>query len=253
MDPARDNPLSRFFAFWMALGVFLAVGLLVVIVMWWQNRKPEDLETVAAKSRYEIRKKVEAAEAAVFKPGKLDEAITKTAGSLVTLKPAAVEKPEQIVPGSERAKKMADAPPIDTTAVDKVADAAPDTPPDPAAMALGEGLFQLCAACHGMDAKGTPAGPPLAASEWVTGPVSNVIRIQLRGLTGPISVAGTVYDIPNGMAPLAAMPDDQIAAVLTYVRNSFGNKASGVTAEQVQALRSEVGKPQLTAAELVKP
>ena len=43
---------------------------------------------------------------------------------------------------------------------------------------------------------------------------------------------------------------DQIAAVLTFVRNSFGNKASAVKPEQVAALRSEVGKPQVTAAEL---
>ena len=47
--------------------------------------------------------------------------------------------------------------------------------------------------------------------------------------------------------------DEQIAGVLTYIRNSFGNKASATKPEQVAALRGEVGKPQITAAELIKP
>ena len=55
------------------------------------------------------------------------------------------------------------------------------------------------------------------------------------------------------MAALAYQNDEQIAAVITYVRNSFGNKTSAVKPEQVAALRSEVGKPQLTAEELTKP
>jgi mono/diheme cytochrome c family protein len=112
----------------------------------------------------------------------------------------------------------------------------------------------LCGACHGQNGEGGPAGPPLAGSEWVTGPVSNLIRIQLRGLIGPITVKGVVYDqFPAGMLPMAYQTDEQIAGALTYVRNSFGNKASAVTPDQVKALRGEVGKPQLTEAELVKP
>jgi mono/diheme cytochrome c family protein len=55
------------------------------------------------------------------------------------------------------------------------------------------------------------------------------------------------------MAALSYQTDEQIAAVLTYVRNSFGNKAPAVKPDQVKALRSEVGKPPLTEADLVKP
>ena len=55
------------------------------------------------------------------------------------------------------------------------------------------------------------------------------------------------------MAALHYQTDEQIAAVLTYVRNSFGNKASAVTPDQVKALRSEVGKPPLTQQDLIKP
>ena len=93
-------------------------------------------------------------------------------------------------------------------------------------------------------AKAARSRPPLAGSEWVNGPVSNLIRIQLRGLQGPITVTGKEYNFPGGMAALAYQTDEQIAAVLTYVRNSFGNKAPAVKPEQVAALRSEVGKPQ---------
>jgi mono/diheme cytochrome c family protein len=124
---------------------------------------------------------------------------------------------------------------------------------DPAIMKSGRVQFLVCGACHGQNGEGTPAGPPLAGSEWVTGPEENLIRIQLRGLTGPITVKGQVYDNPGGMAALAYQTDDQIAAVLTYIRNSFGNSAPAVTAAAVAALRSEVGKPQLTAADLTPP
>lgn len=124
---------------------------------------------------------------------------------------------------------------------------------DPAVMKKGKTQFIVCAACHGQGGEGTAAGPPLAGSEWVTGPAENLIRIQLRGLQGPIEVNGRTYDFPAGMAPLAYQDDDQIAAVLTYIRNSFGNSAPPVEPAEVAALRSEVGKPQLTAADLVPP
>ena len=120
-------------------------------------------------------------------------------------------------------------------------------------MEIGKTAFMLCGACHGQNGEGTPIAPPLAGSEWVTGPVSNLIRIQLRGLQGPITVAGKEYNMPGGMAALAYQTDEQIAGVLTYVRNSFGNKASAVKPEMVTALRGEVGKPQITAQELTKP
>jgi len=124
---------------------------------------------------------------------------------------------------------------------------------DPAVMKSGQVQFLLCGACHGQSGEGTAAGPPLAGSEWVNGPEENLIRIQLRGLIGPIKVKGQEYNMPGGMAPLAYQNDDQIAAVLTYIRNSFGNSAPPVSPAAVAALRSEVGKPQLTAADLIPP
>ena len=55
------------------------------------------------------------------------------------------------------------------------------------------------------------------------------------------------------MMALSYQTDEQVAGVLTYIRNSFGNKASAVKAEDVQSLRSEVGQPQVTVEELTKP
>lgn len=122
---------------------------------------------------------------------------------------------------------------------------------DPAVMAAGKQAFMTCMACHGPNAEGTVIAPPLAQSNWVNGPVENLIRIQLRGLQGPITVSGKKHAPPAPMMALPHQTDEQIAAVLTYVRNSFGNSAPAVTPEQVKALRGEVGKPMLTEADLV--
>jgi mono/diheme cytochrome c family protein len=251
MDPNRDNPIIRFTTFWWALWTFLIFAVLLAVIALFNRKSPETLEDVVAKARYETRAKVEQAQAAVISQEAIESAIPAVAAKLAASKPAAVEKPDQVVPGSATATKLAAAPAVDTTAIDAVP--AEEGPLDPAVMELGKAKFLVCGACHGQNGEGGPIGPPLANSEWVNGPVSNLIRIQLRGLQGPITVAGKEYNFTGGMAALAYQTDEEIAAVLTYVRNNFGNKAPAVKPEQVKALRSEVGKPQITAAELTKP
>jgi quinoprotein glucose dehydrogenase len=142
--------------------------------------------------------------------------------------------------------------PLDIATIKPVATAAASNV-DPAVMALGKQQFATCMACHGPNAEGTAIAPPLAKSDWVNGPVENLIRIQLRGLTGPLKVSGKDYVLPVPMPPQAHQTDEQIAAVLTYVRNSFGNSAPAVKPEQVKALRGEAGKPMLTQSDLVPP
>lgn len=251
MDFSRDNPIIRFTTFWWGIGTFFIFAVLLVLIWLGFRSDPTTLEDAAAQPRYAIRKKIDAAQEAVISPQALESAMTVVSKQLAASKPVAVEKPAQVVPGSETAKKLAAAPAVDTKAID--APAAADAPLDPAVMAAGKVSYMLCGACHGLNGEGGPIAPPLAGSDWVTGPVSNLIRIQLRGLVGPITVSGKEYNMPGGMAPLSYQTDEQIAGVLTYVRNSFGNKASAVKPEQVAALRSEVGKPQVTAAELTKP
>lgn len=251
MDPNHDNPIIRFTAFWWGLGVFLIFALLLAVIAISNRGQSESLEEVVAKKRYETKATVEKAQADALSQAAIDAAISKVAKDLAASKPAAVENPSQVVPGSETAKQLAAAPAVDTKAID--AAPAVDAPIDPAVMAVGKAQYLICGACHGQNGEGTALAPPLAGSEWVKGPVSNLIRIQLRGLEGPIKVAGKEYNFPGGMAALNYQTDEQIAAVLTYVRNSFGNKASAVSPDQVKALRSEVGKPKVTAAELTQP
>ena len=250
MDPSRDNPILRFTTFWWGIGTFLIFALLLAVIWFFNNSEPPTLEDAAAKPRYETKAKIDAAQLSNISAENIEAAVVTVGKQLAASKPVAVEKPEQIVPGSPTSVKMAAAPAVSTASID-----APvaDGPIDPAVMELGKASFMLCAACHGQNGEGGPIAPPLAGSDWVKGPVSNLIRIQLRGLLGPITVSGKEYNMPGGMAPLSYQTDDQIAGVLTYVRNSFGNKASAVKPEQVAALRSEVGKPQITAPELTKP
>jgi mono/diheme cytochrome c family protein len=257
MDPTRDNPLIRIKAFIDGLGIFTLFAVILLVILgagalfgWFgKSETPED---AAGEIRYGYKKEIDAAQETVLTKEQIAAAANEVAGKLVSSKPVAVEKPEQIVPGSDTAKKLADAPVADLASIDTPA-ADADAPIDPAVMEIGKAQFMVCGACHGQNGEGGPAGPPLAQSEWVTGPVSNLVIIQLRGLKGPITVAGKEYNFPAGMTPMAYQTDEQIAGVLTYIRNSFGNKASAVKPEQVAALRGEVSKSQATVEELTKP
>lgn len=251
MDPNRDNPFIRFSAFWLGLGIVLIFALVLGIFAWTNRDTPDGLEELVAQERYLTKKMVDNAQAEEIDHQAVAAAIPKVAQTLASSSPVAVEKPEQVVPGSATAQKLAEVPPVDTSAVDEAP--VEEGPIDPAVMELGKQKFITCTACHGQQGEGGPIGPPLAGSEWVTGPISNLIRIQLRGLTGPITVKGVEYNFPAPMAALSYQTDEEIAAVLTYVRNSFGNKATAVTPEQVKALRSEVGKPMLTVEDLIQP
>jgi mono/diheme cytochrome c family protein len=258
MDPTRDNPLIRIKAFIDGLGVFTLFGVILLMILgigalfgWFgKTDTPED---AAGTIRYEIKKEIDSAQATVLTDEQITAAAALVAGKLVESKPVAVEKPEQIVPGSDTAKNLADAPAVDLTAIDTPAEDA-DAPIDPAVMEIGKAQFMVCGACHGQNGEGSPAGPPLAGSKLVSGPISNLILIQLRGLKrGPVELNGVAYNFPAGMTPMAYQTDEQIAGVLTYVRNSFGNKASAVKPEQVTPLRGEVGKPQVAVEELIQP
>ena len=94
-----------------------------------------------------------------------------------------------------------------------------------------------CASCHQVNGQGvTGVFPPLAGVDWVTGDPTRLARVVMHGLTGPITVNGQKYN--GAMPPWGTfLKDDEMAALLTYIRSSWGNKASAVTAEQVQAIR----------------
>ncbi|MBV9149735.1 MAG: cytochrome b N-terminal domain-containing protein [Candidatus Eremiobacteraeota bacterium] len=104
----------------------------------------------------------------------------------------------------------------------------------PAGAAAGAKVFSTnCSSCHGAAGAGVPgAFPPLAGNPVVTGDKTKVIRIVVNGLHGQISVKGSSY---NGQMPAwkGNLSNSDIANVITFIRNSWGNKASAVTTADV--------------------
>lgn len=129
----------------------------------------------------------------------------------------------------------------------KVVVKVPDHLKDQAAKAyqLGSAVYHReahCATCHQPDGKGMdPAFPPLVGTPWVTGSDERLAKIVLHGLHGKIVVNGKVYDPDKGVPPMTAfgsiLTDEEVAGVLTYVRNSWGNKADPVSTETVKKVR----------------
>jgi mono/diheme cytochrome c family protein len=127
--------------------------------------------------------------------------------------------------------------------------------PDPRIHDRGLAVFSLtCAACHGVDGKGVPGTfPPLDGAAWAIGDPERATKIVLHGLMGELEVKGKKYN--NVMAPLgAALDDQQIADVLTYVRQNWSNDAAPVSKEQVSKVRKETAarKTMYQPAELEK-
>ena len=110
---------------------------------------------------------------------------------------------------------------------------------DPAAeqMSRGQAIYsRTCIACHQPSGGGLPpVFPPLAESEWVAKGPSVAVRGILHGLQGPITVRGVAYN--SMMPPVMGLRDAEIADVVTYVANSFGNSAGTVTEAEVKAIR----------------
>jgi nitrite reductase (NO-forming) len=103
-------------------------------------------------------------------------------------------------------------------------------------MVAGKSVYtQNCAACHQMDGSGLKAAfPPLAGSDFLMSDKSRAIRTVLEGLAGKVTVNGAQYD---GIMPALGLNDEDIANVLTYVRNSWGNKGDEVSPSDVRGLR----------------
>jgi mono/diheme cytochrome c family protein len=125
-----------------------------------------------------------------------------------------------------------------------------------AALAHGKVVFETyCGLCHGTDGMGKPGvAPPLAGSELVnTKGDSRLAHIPLMGLNGTITVEGKDWSL--AMAPMGAgLSDEDLAAVLTYIRSSWGNKGGEVTADDVKTVRAAIGgHPQpLSGPDLMK-
>ncbi|WP_395749512.1 c-type cytochrome [Prosthecobacter sp.] len=126
---------------------------------------------------------------------------------------------------------------------------------DPFAKAMKKGAagYAVCGGCHQGNGGGLPGQyPPLDGSEFVLGGTERLVRIVQHGLTGPVTVKGQGYNFPGGMMPFgASMSSEDLANVLTFVRNSWSNKAGMITKEMVAKVRDEEKRTtQWTAPEL---
>ena len=123
-------------------------------------------------------------------------------------------------------------------------------------LVLGKKQYDtICITCHQATGLGQPGVyPPLAGSEWVSGSEERLVRLVLYGLNGPIKVKGADY---NGAMPsMGKVPgsgfnlsDEKVAAVLTYIRQQWGNTAAPITTEQVAAIHAKEGDRKVYSAD----
>ena len=128
----------------------------------------------------------------------------------------------------------------------------PPTAPPQDPMILGKEVFGGCIQCHQESGLGVPGTyPPLAASDIVLGDKRRLVAILLKGLNGEFQVNGKTYNAQ--MPAWEIREDEEIAAVLTYIRGSWGNAADPVPISLVTAVRKEVaGKSEWRSASLAE-
>jgi mono/diheme cytochrome c family protein/glucose/arabinose dehydrogenase len=114
-----------------------------------------------------------------------------------------------------------------------------------------------CNTCHQPDGRGlyTSGYPPLANSKWVNEDPARLIKLTLNGIMGPMEVNGKNYEGKTPMIPYGGLlNDEEVAAVLTFIRNSFGNRSSPILAETVKKVRQQIKdkKGYYNASDLLK-
>ncbi|HEY0770751.1 MAG TPA: cytochrome c, partial [Sphingobacteriaceae bacterium] len=121
--------------------------------------------------------------------------------------------------------------------------------------------FSSCQACHGADGNGVQSlAPPVNHSEWVTGSKEKLTAIVLFGLTGPIKVNNKLYKAPEisgdmpGLADNPDILDEDIAQLLSFIRNAWGNTAEQISRDEVIKIRKKYSgrKTPFTVEELDK-
>jgi len=121
-----------------------------------------------------------------------------------------------------------------------IAQTKPKPPISAATMERGKKVYEKeCLSCHQVKGQGVQRmNPPLAKTKYVLGDKKALISVVVKGLTEPIEVNGDTYE--NVMPAHPNLTDQEIADVLTYVRNSFGNKASAVSVTEVKNVKAKI-------------
>lgn len=110
-------------------------------------------------------------------------------------------------------------------------------------IAAGKVLYQgTCSTCHQVNGEGIPdVFPPLVKSDYLMADKKRSIEVVLNGLSGAVTVNGKQYN--SVMPPMSQLNDDEIANILTYVRNAFGNSGDAVSTAEVTEVRKTTKRP----------
>ena len=215
-------------ASWLRLVCFIAAALIVTAYAYLAVRQAPNEESNRRKAQKDLRPdNAKKAQALLNEPGRNADGTYR-------------------IPVKAAAALIA----ADNKVIAKIqAAAAPAAPAAPAAVAAfvkasddqmkrGAAVYaRTCIACHQPTGMGLPpVFPPIANAPIVVGNPELPIKFILHGLMGPITVGGTTYN--SMMPPVAGVTDADVADVLTYVRQSFGNKGNPVSADQVKAVRA---------------
>lgn len=218
-------------ASWLRLVCFIAAALIVTAYSYLAVRQAPDEDALRRKAQKDLRaENAKKAQALLTEPARNADGSyripVKDATALIAADNKVIAK---IQAAAAPAPAPAPAAPAEAGAFVKASDDQ---------MKRGAAVYaRTCIACHQPTGMGLPpVFPPIANAPIVVGNPELPIKFILQGLMGPITVNGTTYN--SMMPPVAGVTDADVADVLTYVRQSFGNKGNPVSADQVKAVRA---------------
>lgn len=221
-------------ASWLRLVCFSAAALIATGYVYLSVRKAPNAEAERRQAQKALRaENAKKGQALITEPGRNADGTyripVKEAAALIAADNKVVAKLQAAAAPAPAAAPAAPAAPAAAGAFVKASDEQ---------MKRGAAVYaRTCIACHQPTGKGLPpVFPSISETPIVVGNPELPIKFILQGLMGPITVGGMTYN--SMMPPVPAVNDQDIADVLTYVRQSFGNKGNPVTADQVKAVRA---------------
>ena len=216
-------------ASWLRLVCFIAAALIVTAYAYLAVRQAPNEEADRRKAQKDLRaENAKKAQALLTEPGRNADGTYRIPVKDAT---ALIAADNKVI-----AKIQAAAAPAPAPAAPAAAGAFVKASDDQ--MKRGAAVYaRTCIACHQPTGMGLPpVFPPIANAPIVVGNPELPIKFILQGLMGPITVNGMTYN--SMMPPVPGVSDAEIADVLTYVRQSFGNQGNPVSADQVKAVRA---------------
>ena len=216
-------------ASWLRLVCFIAAALIVTAYAYLVVRQAPDEEALRRKAQKDLRaENAKKAQALLTEPARNADGTYRIPVKDAT---ALIAADNKVIAKIQAAAAPAPAPAAP-------AEAGPFVKASDDQMKRGAAVYaRTCIACHQPTGMGLPpVFPPIANAPIVVGNPELPIKFILQGLMGPITVNGTTYT--SMMPPVAGVTDADVADVLTYVRQSFGNKGNPVSADQVKAVRA---------------